>query len=369
MNATPQVSERATRWWWCSADSPGAVAVACVQGDPPALDALLRTLTGAPLPREDGVAWRRFLPAGAAGEAFDDGVVARVEARTLLLMPHGGMRVRTLLQEALRAAGAVEGTAEHTTDHAAALARARAIYPEAADDVEALALATLARAVSPRAVDLLLAQPERWRAALARGEAAPWNGAELEPTARERALARLVTPARVVVTGPANAGKSTLLNRLAGRALAVVHDQPGTTRDAIAARLDLDGVVVDWFDTPGVRAGADAIEIHAAQLAGTLLREADLVVQLTAPGLGFHTLPGDAPEAPVLRVLNKCDLSAAASCAEQEAASLSISAHTGQGIAELVLRVRRTLVPQDALEAPAPWRFNPALSFCYLGAP
>ena len=87
------------------------------------------------------------------------------------------------------------------------------------------------------------------------------------PSPRDLRLRRLITPARVVVTGPTNAGKSTLLNALAGRAVAIAHHTPGTTRDAVAARIDLAGLVVDWFDTPGVRPDMDPIERAAAELA------------------------------------------------------------------------------------------------------
>ena len=101
---------------------------------------------------------------------------------------------------------------------------------------------------------------------------------------------RLVVPARVVVTGPANAGKSTLLNALAGRTVAIAHATAGTTRDAVAARIDLAGVVADVFDTPGVRPGMDEVERAAARLAERALAAADLVVEMTAPGLGWAVL-------------------------------------------------------------------------------
>jgi small GTP-binding protein len=350
------------RWWWCTAPAPGAIAVACVHGACDALDQFARALTGRGAPAVGRTAWRTLA-------SVDDGVLARPVEGTLLVMPHGGPRLRARLALAFTAAGAAEeaasaaawdatdaGDSRRTaaTAAGATAALARATFPESADDIEALALATLASAASPAAVDLLLAQPGRWRAAREAGTPPP-DGTD----ARHAALAHLLRPARVVVTGPANAGKSTLLNRLAGRAVAVVHAEPGTTRDAVAARLDLDGIVVDWFDTPGVRPEADAIEEEATRVARGIMAHADLVVHLSAPGLGWSGLP--AGRAPVLRVLNKSDTSACASCMEREHAELAISAAHGSGAPDLVRRVRDALVPPRALAAPDPWRFHAAL--------
>jgi tRNA modification GTPase len=208
-------------------------------------------------------------------------------------------------------------------------------------------LATLSRAASPLAIDLLAAQPARWRK-----HGAPSG----EPDDRDRRLRRLIDPARVCVTGPANAGKSTLLNALAGREVAIAHAQPGTTRDAVCARLDLAGVVVDWFDTPGVRAGMDAVEAAAARLAERALAHADLVIELSAPGLGWHSLAA-APGAMRLRVLNQCDRADAAACPERADAALAVSALRGEGIEPLVTLVRNALVPPEDLADPRPWRF------------
>jgi tRNA modification GTPase len=181
-----------------------------------------------------------------------------------------------------------------------------------------------------------------------------------EPDARDLRLRRLVDPPRVCVTGPANAGKSTLLNALAGREVAIAHAAPGTTRDAVAARLDLAGLVVDWFDTPGVRDGMDAVERAAAAIAERALAHADLVVELTAPGLGWHVLGGargGSSGAVRLRVLNQRDRAEAAACAELASAELAVSARTGDGLEALVARVRDLLVPPGDLADPRPWRF------------
>jgi tRNA modification GTPase len=156
--------------------------------------------------------------------------------------------------------------------------------------------------------------------------------------------------------GPANAGKSTLLNVLSGRTVAIAHDEPGTTRDAVCARIDFAGVVADAFDTPGVRAGMDAVERAAAELAARALAHADLVVELTAPGLGWAA-PPRAPGTPALRVLNQCDRTGADSCDERTDAALAVSARTRAGLAQLVAAVHEALVPQADVLDPRPWRF------------
>lgn len=339
---------RGCQWWWSTAPRAGAIAVAHLRGEAQDVDRVLAALTGAPAPGVGAVVWRRF-------GAVDDGVVARLDPSHALVMPHGGVRIRALLDERMRALGAATGEAD-----------ASAPFPEARDAFEAAMLATLARAASPMAVDLLAAQPARWRAAGAHDAAGARDSAVAAASlmahadARDLRLRRLITPPRVVVTGPANAGKSTLLNLLAGRTVALAHDVPGTTRDAVAARIDLAGLVVDWFDTPGVRDHADAIERAAAQLALRALRSADLVIHLTAPGMGWHALDANTAAAP-LRVMNKCDTAAAARCDEARNAALHISAATGAGIETLVARVRDALVPPADIASAHPWRFADGL--------
>ena len=79
----------------------------------------------------------------------------------------------------------------------------------------------------------------------------------------------------VSLTGPVNAGKSTLLNRLAGRDVAIVSSQAGTTRDIVSVRIDLEGVPVTLLDTAGLRDTADVIEAEGVRRARNAAREAD----------------------------------------------------------------------------------------------
>lgn len=141
----------------------------------------------------------------------------------------------------------------------------------------------------------------------------------------------------VALLGPPNAGKSSLLNRLAKREAAIVSSMAGTTRDAIEVHLDLGGWPVTLIDTAGLRALADtdegdpqrAIEREGIHRTQRLAKTADLrvlVLDATAPAIDA-ALSGYAAEA--LVVHNKIDLAAAGRGA------LGVSAATGEGLAEL----------------------------------
>lgn len=86
---------------------------------------------------------------------------------------------------------------------------------------------------------------------------------------------------KVVIIGPPNAGKSSLLNQLAGHDAAIVSELPGTTRDTISVRLDLDGMPVTVTDTAGLRASEDPIEKIGVERAGNAAAQADLVLWLS----------------------------------------------------------------------------------------
>ncbi len=85
---------------------------------------------------------------------------------------------------------------------------------------------------------------------------------------------------RVVLTGPPNAGKSTVFNGLIKRDAAIVTDIPGTTRDVLEARLDIDGYLVRLFDTAGIRETEDRIESEGISRARVVIEQANLVINL-----------------------------------------------------------------------------------------
>ena len=112
--------------------------------------------------------------------------------------------------------------------------------------------------------------------------------------------------ALVVIAGPPNAGKSSLLNALLGESRAIVSATPGTTRDSIEEWLDICGWPVRLVDTAGLRETADAIEGEGVARARDLVERADIVLNLT-PADG-DPAGGTCGTVAVIEVLSKCDL-------------------------------------------------------------
>ena len=110
--------------------------------------------------------------------------------------------------------------------------------------------------------------------------------------------------ALVVLAGPPNAGKSTLLNALLGADRAIVSPEPGTTRDSIEEALDLDGVPLRLVDTAGLRDAPGDIERQGVARAKDLIARADVVLCLLPPG---EDSPPDLPPAAIL-LRTKSDL-------------------------------------------------------------
>ena len=109
----------------------------------------------------------------------------------------------------------------------------------------------------------------------------------------------------VAIAGPPNAGKSTLLNRLAKREAAIVSPYAGTTRDVIEVHLDLGGYPVTLLDTAGIRPTDDPVEAEGVRRAEARAAEADLVLWLSEDGAAPAAA---APGQPVWRVQTKVDL-------------------------------------------------------------
>jgi tRNA modification GTPase len=178
----------------------------------------------------------------------------------------------------------------------------------------------------------------------------------------------------VAIAGPPNAGKSTLLNRIAKREAAIVSPFAGTTRDVIEVHLDLGGYPVTLLDTAGVRETEDPVEQEGVRRARMRAAEADLVLWVTEVGqpmaefsgqwpsesrsaahsgvsMGQGDVQSDAPARWVVQ--NKLDLLSSGSAADRniglagaaernesslynEYKFISISAHTGMGLENLL---------------------------------
>ena len=142
---------------------------------------------------------------------------------------------------------------------------------------------------------------------------------------------------RVVIAGPPNAGKSTLLNAIARRDVAIVSPIPGTTRDAIEIRCDLGGLPVTFVDTAGLRESTDLVEREGVARARSHMERADLILWLhpcdvSPEGASLATLPDDGSH---LVVATKSDLGSG----DDTRADLAVSALSGLGVDELLARI------------------------------
>jgi tRNA modification GTPase len=147
----------------------------------------------------------------------------------------------------------------------------------------------------------------------------------------------------VVIAGRPNAGKSSLLNRLAGYDAAIVTPIAGTTRDVVRVPLHLDGMPLHVLDTAGLRSGGDLVEEEGVRRAQAEIRRADrvlFVIDAAAdPVAAAYTeerarLP---PDVPVTLVFNKCDLAQGLPLADTVSGPprLLLSALTGEGLDDL----------------------------------
>jgi len=152
----------------------------------------------------------------------------------------------------------------------------------------------------------------------------------------------------VVIAGKPNAGKSSLLNRLAGDEVAIVTDVPGTTRDVLRQQVHLDGLPLNLVDTAGLRATVDVVEVEGVRRARNEMARADRVLyivdaagSLAAAGAGdthstawaqdLEQLPAGIP---VTVVFNKIDLTGSPARLDEVSAPprVFLSARTGAGL-------------------------------------
>jgi tRNA modification GTPase len=168
---------------------------------------------------------------------------------------------------------------------------------------------------------------------------------------------------RVALIGAPNVGKSSLLNALAGRDVAIVTAHPGTTRDRIERNIDIGGLVLNVIDTAGLRATADEVERLGIDRTLDAVAEADIVLELVEAVAGARRAPGGraggtgeaawrqriGSHAAHILVFNKVDLSGEAPGLRQ--GHLYISARTGAGLdslrAELLRRAGWDRAPSD----------------------
>ncbi len=153
---------------------------------------------------------------------------------------------------------------------------------------------------------------------------------------------------RIAIVGPPNAGKSSLLNHLAGRSAAIVTDIPGTTRDVVEVRRVIGGAVVWFLDTAGLRETDDVVEAEGVRRAKAAANEADLRLYVI-DGLS-PSLPAGEVHSHDLVVINKADIAGDTPLPD---GSFSISATTGVGLDELDRRIADWVAEKVTCDEPA----------------
>lgn len=137
--------------------------------------------------------------------------------------------------------------------------------------------------------------------------------------------------AKVVLAGETNAGKSSLFNLLTKEERAIVSPVRGTTRDYLEADTMIHGIPVRLYDTAGLRESDDEIEMEGIRRSERLIRDADLVLYLVAPGDSEEV----SWDTPTITVRTKSDLS--------RGEGLSVSVKSGEGLDELLDEIKRRL--------------------------
>ena len=142
----------------------------------------------------------------------------------------------------------------------------------------------------------------------------------------------------IVIAGVTNAGKSSLLNALAGVDSAIVTDIEGTTRDVLREQITIEGVPLHIVDTAGLRNTDDVVEQEGIRRAREQMQSADhvlVLVDASDPVLPALEIDSDIPRTVIVNKSDKVDASQLASVAEQFEAALRISAKQGEGIKQL----------------------------------
>ena len=315
---------------------PAAIAVVRVSG-PRAGDALKALIGRLPEPRKAALARLRD---PASGEAIDQALAlwfpgpnSETGEDTAELQLHGG---RAVIAAVLAVLGRIEGLrpaeAGEFTRRAFANGRLDLTAVEGLADLIAAETEAQRRQALRQLQGALGKTAEDWRRRLIEALALVEAGidfsdqedaaGDLMPQVRARTAAlgaeidaaladarrgeRLREGFVVAIAGPPNAGKSTLLNRIARREAAIVSPYAGTTRDVIEVHLDLDGYPVTLLDTAGIRETDDPVELEGVNRARARAEAADLVLWVTEAGspeppsldaFGAEPPAGDAADA------------------------------------------------------------------------
>lgn len=319
----------------------GAIGVVALSGTGAwkAVHRATRRTHGGPLPespRVPGFWFARVLDEG--GEAGDEAIVSRLphdSGEWVEVHGHGGRRALAWLVGRLVAAGATEvAPTEFPRRHSVADPR---VWP------------LLERSPTVRVANVVLDQ---------------LHGALLKAVGLTELAgvgAHLVTPWKVVVAGPPNVGKSSLVNALAGYTRSVVAPVAGTTRDVVRTRLAFGGWPVELADTAGLREGHDELESLGITRARAAVASANLVLWVLDASELTPIYPADSDallSGRVRLVANKCDLAGGISNG-----AFRVSARTGEGVPGLAAAIATWLVPRPPEPGePVPFMSDPVVA-------
>ncbi len=355
--------------------APGRAGVAVVRVSGANAAAAVQALTRRPAPAPRKAVLTRFFE--ASGAAIDSGLLLFFPAPASFtgedmaeFQVHGGRAVVEAILSALAAAGLRPAEPGEFTRRAVEngkldLTQAEAVADLVNAETEAQRRQAL-RQYDGRLSDLY----EGWRTELIRAGA--WAEAAIDFSDEElpagtlartkEAVAEILSQIQghlsdagrgellreglhLTVIGPPNAGKSSLVNALAQRDVAIVAETAGTTRDVIEVRMDLGGYAVILADTAGLREASEAVEAEGVRRALARAESADLTL-LVLDGSSADPLAGLPASRADLTVWNKSDLPSPA-----KRDGLAISLKTGDGLDALIAAI--TVKVRDRLEAPS----------------
>ncbi|ODS01166.1 hypothetical protein AUC68_12410 [Methyloceanibacter methanicus] len=348
------------------ASGAGVAAVAVVRISGPSTRAVLENLIGTlPVPREGAV--RKIGDIDRGLVLWFPGPASFTGEDMAELQVHGG---RAVVQAVVEAVLAVRGT--RLAEPGEFARRASRTGSLILTEVEGLADLVSAETEAQRVQALAQAEGglrrlyEGWRGELLKAQSlmeagldfsdeadvaadaarqaadvvAPLLGS-VETHLADRSGERLRDGFRVAIAGPPNAGKSSILNALAKRDVAIVSEEAGTTRDVIEVHLDVGGVPVIVADTAGLREGGGRVEAEGMRRAVLRAQSADLVLWISDAADPMPAPLGRFGDVPIVSVTNKADLLPQRGAVPEPPSGIVVSAKTGEGFERLVAELGR----------------------------
>lgn len=317
----------------------GAVATLRFEGDGKVLDSFFTAANGKAVGEQS---FNRIVFGQWGQEVPEDVVLCRVEETVTEIHCHGGEVAAGRIQRDLESQGSRRETWPEMLE--------RTEGPFLREWTEAVTQATTGRTarillkqrdVFPQAIRKLQKQ-------IATGVASTKLTADIDAILRWAEFGKHLTrPWNVVLGGPPNAGKSSLINALVGYARAIVYDQPGTTRDVVTAETAFEGWPILLADTAGLREEAEPLEAEGIHRAKTKLASADcpvVLIDVSRPASETdRQLREEFPKA--LFVAHKCDLPPA-DAQNIPRGAWQVSSLTGEGVEELLEKIVARLIPE-----------------------